>query len=265
MRKKSSNMNVVVFFLGCVWNAKKQFTLSAILVIIGAQFSKAQEVRNMDIYEKVEKAIVNRDREQTISLAREIVDKEIDPVQAIERGFKKGMEKIGDMFADLEIFIPDMITAADIMNEGIAILRPVLKLKSDEMITGRILLGTIQGDVHEIGKNIVRVLLEGAGFEVIDLGRDVNVLTFIDKYQELMPDIIGISALMTTTMVNIPRVIENLKTMGLRDRVKIMVGGAPVLPEWAEEIGADGYGESAKEAVAVAKRLMQGLKGKKDG
>jgi corrinoid protein of di/trimethylamine methyltransferase len=214
----------------------------------------------MDIFERVYTAIVRRDRDETVALAKEIVEKGIDPVQAIEKGFKRGMEKIGDLFADLEIFIPDMIAAADIMNEGIDILRPVLKLESDEMGTGKILLGTIQGDVHEIGKNIVKVLLEGAGFEVIDLGRDVNVLTFIDRYQELKPDIIGISALMTTTMVNIPRVIENLKTMGLRERVKIMVGGAPVLPEWAEEIGADGYGDSAKEAVQVAKRLMLELR-----
>ncbi len=217
----------------------------------------------MDIFERVYTAIVNRDRNETVALAKEIVEKGIDPVQAIEKGFKRGMEKIGDLFADLEIFIPDMITAADIMKEGIDILRPVLKLKSDEMITGKILLGTIQGDVHEIGKNIVKVLLEGAGFEVIDLGRDVNVLTFIDRYQELKPDIIGISALMTTTMVNIPRVIENLKTMGLRERVKIMIGGAPVLPGWAEEIGADGYGDSAKEAVQVAKRLMLELRRQK--
>jgi corrinoid protein of di/trimethylamine methyltransferase len=219
----------------------------------------------MDIFEKIEQAIVSRDRDQAIRLAEEIVAKGIDPVQAIERGFKRGMERIGDMFADLEIFIPDMITAADIMNEGIAILRPHMKLTGEATGTGRILLGTIQGDVHEIGKNIVKVLLESAGFEVTDLGRDVNVLTFIDRYQELKPDIIGISALMTTTMVNIPRVIENLKTLGLRERVKIMVGGAPVLPEWAEEIGADGYGESAKEAVQVAKRLMQELRGKKNG
>ena len=222
----------------------------------------------MDIFEKIEQSVVKRDRETVVRLAREIVEKGLDPVLAIEKGFKPGMEKIGDMFADLEIFIPDMITAADIMNEGIAILRPALNERTSggaELVTGRILLGTIQGDVHEIGKNIVKVLLESAGFEVIDLGRDVNVLAFIDRYQELKPDIIGISALMTTTMVNIPRVIENLKTMGLRDGVKIMVGGAPVLPEWAEEIGADGYGENAKDAVKVAKRLMQELKGQTNG
>lgn len=215
----------------------------------------------MDIFEKIYNSIVNRDREKAIDLSKQIVEKGIDPVQAIEQGYKRGMEKIGDLFADLEIFIPDMIAAADIMNEGLAILRPYLKIKGEEMLYGKILLGTIQGDVHEIGKNIVKVLLEGSGFEVIDLGRDVDVLTFIDKYQELNPDIIGISALMTTTMVNIPRVIENLKTLGIRDEVKVMVGGAPVLPEWAEEIGADGYGNNAREAVEVAKKLLREKRG----
>lgn len=215
----------------------------------------------MEVFDRIYEGIVNRNREAIIALSKEIIEKQIDPVQAMEQGFKRGMEKIGDMFADLEIFIPDMITAADIMNEGIAILRPALKEKSGELLTGKILLGTIQGDVHEIGKNIVKVLLEGSGFEVIDLGRDVDVLTFIDKYQELRPDIIGISALMTTTMVNIPRVIENLKSLGIREEAKIMVGGAPVLPEWAEEIGADGYGDSAREAVTVAKKLIAEKRG----
>jgi corrinoid protein of di/trimethylamine methyltransferase len=215
----------------------------------------------MDIFDRIYEGIVSRNKDAVLTLSKEIVDKKIDPVQAIEQGFKRGMEKIGDMFADLEIFIPDMITAADIMNEGLAILRPVLKERSGEMFTGKILLGTIQGDVHEIGKNIVKILLESSGFNVIDLGRDVNVLTFIDRYQEHRPDIIGISALMTTTMVNIPRVIENLKSLGIRGEVKIMVGGAPVLPEWAEEIGADGYADSAQEAVNVAKNLIVDKKG----
>jgi trimethylamine corrinoid protein len=208
----------------------------------------------MEIFEKIYKAIINRDRDEVLNLSREVVKKGIDPSKAIEQGFKRGMEKIGDLFADLEIFIPDMIQAADIMNEGLEILQPLLKAQGGATRRGRILIGTIQGDVHEIGKNIVKILLEGAGFEVIDLGRDVNVLTFIDKYQELKPDIIGISALMTNTMINIPRVIEELNQIGVRDQVKIMVGGAPVLPEWAEEIGADGCGQSAKEAVLLAQK-----------
>ena len=210
----------------------------------------------MEIFDEIYDAVVNRNRDVVIKLAGEVRDRGIDPLQAIEKGFKRGMEKIGELFADLEIFIPDMISAAEIMNEGLDILRPLLKSTGGKISTGRILLGTIQGDVHEIGKNIVKIMLEGSGYEVIDLGRDVNVLTFVDKYQELKPDIIGISALMTNTMVNIPRVIENLKTLGVRDDVKIMVGGAPVLPNWAEEIGADGCGDSAKEAVKLAKNWL---------
>jgi trimethylamine corrinoid protein len=211
----------------------------------------------MDLFDRICEAVVNRDRDEVLRLSKEVVEGDVDPAQAIEHGFKKGMERIGDMFADLEIFIPDMITAADIMNEGLEILQPVLKSRGDGGMKGNILLGTIQGDVHEIGKNIVRILLEGSGYNVIDLGRDVNVLTFIDKYQELKPDIIGISALMTNTMINIPRVIEDLKRLDVRKDVHIMVGGAPVLPDWAKEIGADGCGQSAREAVMLAKKWLE--------
>jgi corrinoid protein of di/trimethylamine methyltransferase len=211
----------------------------------------------MELFEQIYEAVVQRDRDAVLKLSKAVVDEGIDPTRAIEQGFKRGMERIGEMFAELEIFIPDMITAADIMNEGLEILQPVLKAQGGAASKGKILLGTIQGDVHEIGKNIVRILLEGTGYEVIDLGRDVNVLTFIDRYRELKPHIIGISALMTNTMINIPRVIEDLKRLGVRDQVKIMVGGAPVLPDWAEEIGADGCGQSAKEAVSIANSWLE--------
>ena len=214
----------------------------------------------MNLFEKIYEAIVTRNEEQVIALSKEVVEKKIDPVEAIEKGFRRGMKEIGDRFERLEIYLPEMILAADIMNKGIEILRPYLQAQTNSASTGKILLGTIQGDVHEIGKNIVKILLEGAGFEVIDLGKDVNVFTFIDKFQELQPDIIGISALMTNTMENIPRVIENLKALDLRDKVKIMVGGAPVLPDWAEEIGADGYGDNATEAVELAKKWISDRK-----
>jgi len=210
----------------------------------------------MDIFEKIYDAIVTRNEEQVIALSKEIVSEKIDPIEAIEKGFRRGMKEIGDRFERLEIYLPEMILAADVMNKGIDILRPYLQSETNRSSTGKIMLGTVQGDVHEIGKNIVKILLEGAGFEVIDLGKDVNVLTFIDRYQELKPDIIGMSALMTNTMENIPRVIENLEVMGLREKVKIMVGGAPVLPEWAEQIGADGYGNNATEAVELAKKWI---------
>ena len=204
-----------------------------------------------DILNKIQDAIVNRNKEEVVRLSREIIEKGIDPVEAIEKGFRKGMEVIGEKFERLEIYLPEMIMAADVMNEGIDILRPALEGKGIKQ--EKILLGTIEGDVHDIGKNIVKILLEGTGFEVIDLGKDVNVMTFVDRFKELETDVIGISALMTSTMGNIPKVIENLEVIGLRDKVKIMVGGAPVLPEWAEEIGADGYGENAARAAELAK------------
>lgn len=204
-----------------------------------------------DILNKIKDAIVNRNKEEVVKLSKEIIEKGIDPVEAIEKGFRKGMEEIGEKFERLEIYLPEMIMAADVMNEGIDILRPALEEKGIKQ--GKILLGTIEGDVHDIGKNIVKILLEGTGFEVIDLGKDVNVMTFVDRFKELETDVIGISALMTSTMGNIPKVIENLEIVGLKDKVKIMVGGAPVLPEWAEEIGADGYGENAARAAELAK------------
>ena len=204
-----------------------------------------------DILNKIQDAIVNRNKEEVVRLSREIIEKGIDPVEAIEKGFRKGMEEIGEKFERLEIYLPEMIMAADVMNEGIDILRPALEGKGIKQ--EKILLGTIEGDVHDIGKNIVKILLEGTGFEVIDLGKDVNVMTFVDRFKELETDVIGISALMTSTMGNIPKVIENLEIVGLKDKVKIMVGGAPVLPEWAEEIGADGYGENAARAAELAK------------
>ena len=207
----------------------------------------------MEIVEKIYNAILDRDEAEVIKLSNEIVEKGIDPVLAIENGFRRGMQEIGEKFERLEIYLPEMIMAAEIMKKGMGIMRPILKSKKEGTSTGKILLGTIQGDVHDIGKNIVRVLLEGSGFEVIDLGMDVSVLTFIAKMKELNAEIMAISTLMTSTMENIPKLIENLERMGLRDQIMIMVGGAPVLPEWADEIGADGYGEYAAKAVELAR------------
>ncbi len=205
---------------------------------------------------RLKNALVIRDRKSFMDLTRELVEKGIDPVDLIERGFRAGMEEVGRKFEALEIFIPDMIEAAEIMEEGLRILRPILEKKKELKTLGRVVLGTIQGDVHEIGKNIVKIMLQGAGFEVIDLGRDVEIMRFVDCVRNEKPDLVGISALMTNTMVNIPKVIEYLRELGLRDSVKVMVGGAPVLEEWALKIGADGYGENAMEAVEVAKKLL---------
>lgn len=210
----------------------------------------------MDLFKEMADAVIEGDEEKSVALAKEALAKGVDPTEAIEKGFAEGMKEIGRLFEKLEIYLPQVIISADAMAAGVEIFRQRLLAKSGEAPRKTVLLGTIQGDVHDIGKNIVKVMLESNGFKVHDLGRDVPVLEFIEKVKELNPDIVGVSALMTTTMVYMPRLIEALRENGLREKVKVMVGGAPVLPEWAKKIGADGYGESAAEAVRVAKKLI---------
>jgi corrinoid protein of di/trimethylamine methyltransferase len=210
----------------------------------------------MDLFKEMAKAVIEGDEERTVSLAKEALEKGVDPTEAIEKGFAEGMKEIGRLFETLEIYLPQMIISAEAMTAGVEIFRQHLLSQVGNIPRKTVLLGTIQGDVHDIGKNIVKIMLESNGFKVFDLGRDVPVLDFIEKVKELHPDIVGVSALMTTTMVHMPKLIEALQESGLRTKVKIMLGGAPVLPEWAKKIGADGYGETAMEAVRVAKRLV---------
>jgi len=218
----------------------------------------------MDLFKEMAKAVIEGDEERTVSLAKEALSKGVNPTEAIEKGFAEGMKEIGRQFETLEIYLPQVIISADAMTAGVEVFRQYLLGKEGELPKKTVLLGTIQGDVHDIGKNIVKIMLETNGFKVYDLGRDVPVLDFIEKVKELNPDIVGVSALMTTTMVHMPKLIEALKEEKLREKVKVMVGGAPVLPEWAKKIGADGYGESAMEAVRVAKSLV-GLQGEGKG
>jgi len=210
----------------------------------------------MDLFKEMAKAVIDGDEERTVTLAKEALEEGVDPTEAIEKGLAEGMKEVGRRFEKLEVYLPEVIISADAMTAGVEIFRQHLLARGGETPKKTVLLGTIQGDVHDIGKNIVKIMLESNGFKVYDLGRDVPVFDFIEKVKELSPDIIGVSALMTTTMVYMPKLIEALKEEKLREKVKVMVGGAPVLPEWAKKIGADGYGESAMEAVRVAKRLV---------
>jgi corrinoid protein of di/trimethylamine methyltransferase len=209
----------------------------------------------MDLFKAMAEAVIEGDEERTVSLAKEALTKGVPPTEAIEKGFAEGMKEIGRLFDTLEIYLPQVIISADAMTAGVEVFRQHLLGQEEDLPKKTVLLGTIQGDVHDIGKNIVKIMLESNGFKVYDLGRDVPVLNFIEKVKELHPDIVGVSALMTTTMVHMPKLIEALRESGLRANVNIMLGGAPVLPEWAKKIGADGYGASAMEAVRVAKRL----------
>ena len=218
----------------------------------------------MDLFKEMAKAVIEGNEERTVSLAEEALAKGVDPTEAIEKGFAEGMKEIGRRFEKLEIYLPEVIISADAMVAGVEFFRQHVLATGGQSSPKTVLLGTIQGDVHDIGKNIVKIMLESNGFKVYDLGRDVPVLDFIEKVKELDPDIIAVSALMTTTMVHMPKLIEALKEERLREKVKVMVGGAPVLPEWAKKIGADGYGESAMDAVRVAKSLV-GLQGEGKG
>jgi 5-methyltetrahydrofolate--homocysteine methyltransferase len=206
-----------------------------------------------DLNSEVQKGEIEKVKE----LVKRAVAQGVAPTEVLENGLRPAMEEIGRKFECLEIFLPEMMKAADAMAAGVEILQPHIASGKDEIRKGLIVLGTVEGDVHDIGKNIVGIMLEGAGFKVVDLGYDVPVLTFVERVVDLKPDIVGMSALMTSTMVHMPRVVTALEERDLRDKIKVVVGGAPVLPEWAKEIGADGYGENAVEAVNLAKELVK--------
>jgi corrinoid protein of di/trimethylamine methyltransferase len=210
-----------------------------------------------DIIQSLTKAVVNYEVEDAVSAAKRALEAGLDPVVAIEEGLAKGVRIVGDKFGAEEIFLPELMVAVEAMKQAMAILKPAISAKSQaEKSLGRVMIGTIEGDIHDIGKSMVSAMLTVAGFEVVDLGTDVSVAKFITKVRELEPDIVGMSALMTTTMLRMKDVIEGLRKEGLRMKVKVVIGGVPTSLEWAKEIGADGHGWNALEAVEVVKRLL---------
>jgi corrinoid protein of di/trimethylamine methyltransferase len=211
----------------------------------------------MELFERIVVATVEGDEAKCVTLARQVLDEGLDPVEAIDDGYSKGMEIVGEKFAKMEYYLPDLMLSARAVNAAVAVLKPHLLEREDRGTQGTIVLGTIQGDLHDVGKNIVRTMLEASGFAVHDLGVDVSVRRFVEKAEEVDADIIAASAILTTTMAYMPDLTELLSEMGVRDKYRVMLGGAPVTAAWAVEAGADGYGENATEAVEVAKRLMQ--------
>jgi 5-methyltetrahydrofolate--homocysteine methyltransferase len=179
----------------------------------------------------------------------------VSPVDLVNRGLIAGMNIIAERFRNNEIFLPEVMLAARAMHAGLAIVKPLLAATDHEAV-GRIIIGTVKGDQHDIGKNLVAMMLEGAGFEVCDLGSNVSPERFLAAIQEQKPEILGLSALLTTTMPEMGALIKLLESEGLRDQVKVLIGGAPVSQDYADKIGADGYAPDAGAAVTVAKKLV---------
>ena len=209
------------------------------------------------LYQEMTQAVIDGLPDKARQLAEEALRAEIDPLSAIDQGFKPGMDVVGEGFAKGELFIPDLMMSGEAMKAAIATLEPeLMKRKQQREVLGKIVIGTVQGDIHEIGKTLVATMLAANGFEVHDLGVDVSSQQFIDKVREVGADVLGLSALLTTTIFNQEQVILSLEEAGLRDQVKVIIGGVPASPEWADEIGADAYAENATEAVAVVKELV---------
>jgi 5-methyltetrahydrofolate--homocysteine methyltransferase len=203
----------------------------------------------------ISKALQRGKAEKVSELVKQALNEGVTPKNILEEGLIHGMSIIGKQFKKNEVYVPEVLIAARAMHAGMDVLKPKL-IESGVKNIGKVVMGTVQGDLHDIGKNLVEMMLEGAGFEVIDLGTDISTDKFVEAVKEHRPNIIGMSALLTTTMVNMVEVIKALDAEGLRDKVKIMVGGAPVTQNYADQIGADGYSPDASSAVDKAKVFL---------
>jgi 5-methyltetrahydrofolate--homocysteine methyltransferase len=207
------------------------------------------------IFERLSTAILEGNEERIPKLVQKGLDEGLAPKDILDNGLIVGMNEVGARFKRGDMFVPEVLMSAKAMQAGLQILRPHL-IASGAKLMGTIVIGTVKGDLHDIGKNLVGMMCQGAGFEVIDLGFNVAPEKFVEAVKKHQPDIVGMSALLTTTMRAMGYTIKAIEEAGLRDRVKIMVGGAPVDAEFAERIGADGYGSNAPTASELAKRLV---------
>ena len=208
-----------------------------------------------NILEQIASNLYQGEDKAVADLVRQGLDQEMSPGEILNGGLIAGMDEVGRDFKAGDLFVPEVLIAARAMHAGMNILRPLLA-ESDVPTAGKYVIGTAQGDLHDIGKNLVKMMLEGAGFETIDLGTDVSPDEFVAAVREHQPQLVGMSALLTTTMPGMKATIEGLEEAGLRDTVKIMVGGAPVTAAFAEQIGADAYAPDAASAVDVARDLV---------
>ncbi len=207
----------------------------------------------MSILTDIAEALIDGDAPRIKSLTVEALEKGITPLECVNQ-LIKGMDTVGEKFRDMEISIPEVLISARAMYTSLEVLKPLLS--EHETVKGTFMIGTVKGDIHDIGKNLVGMFMEGAGFRVIDLGVDVPEEKFVEAIRRENPDIVGMSALLTVTMQEMETVIKAIERAGLRQKVKIMVGGAPVTQEFSDTIGADAYGKDARDAVEKAKILL---------
>lgn len=209
-----------------------------------------------EFYQKIADAIVNLEESTALEAANQAISEELDLLEVIEKGYAKGIRHVGELYDEGEYYLPEIMLAAKIMQESIKILTPKLKEDNKRKTLGTVIMATIEGDLHSIGKDIVGIMLSANGFEVYDLGADVPIDKIISEAKEKNADIIGVSALLTTTMHGQKDIVDKLIEQNLRDKFKVIIGGAPVTQKWTDECGADGYAGSAIEAVALAKELL---------
>ena len=210
----------------------------------------------MSEFKQLSDAVIKGDINKAVAETQVAIDAGSNVQSIIDEGLITAMDEVGDRFSKGIIFVPQMLRSAKTMQECMKLLEPLLK-EGEVTTKGKVLIGTVKGDLHDIGKNLVSMMMEGAGFTVTDLGVDVPPEKFVQKAQEIEPDIIGMSALLSTTMPSMPQTIEALAKAGIRDKVKVMIGGAPVTAKYAQEIKADSYSPDAGSAVTEAKKLLE--------
>jgi corrinoid protein of di/trimethylamine methyltransferase len=210
-----------------------------------------------ELFQKMAQSVLDGDSDAAAALARQAIAAGIDPLEAITKGFVVGVNTVGESFSCGQAFLPELVMAGEAMKAAVSTLEPEMQKRGvQRTMLGKVVLATVEGDIHEIGKSLVGTMLSASGFQVYDLGVDVPAAKIIAKVQEVGADLVGLSALLTTTMVKQKEVIDELDKLGLRKKVKVMVGGAPVTRDWVQKIEADGYSEDAIGAVGLAKQLM---------
>jgi dimethylamine corrinoid protein len=207
------------------------------------------------LFKKLADSVVDMDEELAVAISNEVIEQSYDAFEAIDKGLSAGMERAGELFEEEEYFIPELLMCSEAMYAGLDILKPHIKVDKSE-VKLKVIIGVVEGDTHDIGKNLVKIMLETSGFDVIDLGRDVPPSIFVERAKEEKASIIALSTLMTTTMDAMGEVIRILEKQNIREEFKIMIGGGPISQGFADKIGADGYSVNAAEAVRLARKLV---------